>query len=128
MLSLYTHCRIYGFFPFLQYLMTPFFNDGLLTYRVTDSGGEVGRRWGGGRGLKLRLHPLCACVVAAAMESLDYTLADEVLNHGLAAFKIVRSSSSVFGFPCLFQSPLGNSCYYYIACRQCGRAVGGFGF
>ena len=46
-----------------------------------------GGRWGGGRGLKLRLHPLCACVVAAAVESLDYTLADKVLNHGLAALK-----------------------------------------
>ena len=59
--------------------MTPFFNDGLLTYRVTDSGG--------GRGLKLRLHPVCARVVAAAVESLDYTLAGKILNHGLAALK-----------------------------------------
>ena len=61
-LSLYTHCRIHGFLPFLQYLITPFSNNGLLTYRVTGSGG---------RGLKIWLgawHPLCVCVIAAAVE------------------------------------------------------------
>ena len=48
--------------------ITNFFNNGLLTYRVTDSGGGGG---GGGRGLK---HPAgcfasaCTCVVAAAVE------------------------------------------------------------
>ena len=83
----------------------------------------------GGRGLKLRLHPLCACVVAATVESFDYTLADKVLNHGLAALKIARSSSSVFGFPCLFQSPAGellSLLYRLLAVR--GGAVDGFGF
>ena len=65
-LSLYTHCRIYGFPPFNNTI----FNNGLLTYRVADSGG---------RGLQIRLgalHPLCACVVAAAV---DYTPVNEVL-------------------------------------------------
>ena len=54
------------------------------------------------------MHPLCACVVAAAVEELDYTLADEVLYRGLAALnsKVVFISPA-FGFPCLFQSPVG---------------------
>ena len=50
------------------------------------------------------------------MEWLDYTLADKVLYRGLAALnsKVVFFSPA-FGFPCLFQSPVG----------EYRRAVGG---
>ena len=72
------------------------------------------------------LHPLCAYVVAAAVEWLDYTLADKVLYRGLAALNSKVVFSPAFGFPCLFPSPVGE----LLSLLCCfgwwyGQAVGG---